>query len=174
MHRAAVFAAVALWSAGALAAAQTPSDDEALLAIPRSFSAAWARGSGDELGALIKADTDFITVGGLWLHGKRDFALYHDRLLKNRFRGSTITPPEIRVQHVRADLGIVRWSWRIVGDRNADGSARPPRVGLMSMLVEKRAGRWLVIASQNTNGGPGDSPERIGLEQPIRLPPNRP
>ena len=69
---------------------------------------------------------------------RRDFALCHDRLFKNRVRGSTIMPLEIGVQPVRANLAFVRWSWRIVGGRNMNRSVRPPRVGLMLMLAEKR------------------------------------
>lgn len=157
-----------------VAATLTAAERSQLEAIPQAFSAAWARGSGEELGALMNEDVDFITVGGLWLHGRRDFVTYHSRLLQGRFRGSTNTPLEIRVQPLRPDLAIVRWSWRIAGDRNPDGSMRPPRVGLMSMLAERQDSRWLVISSQNTNGGPGDAPERVGLKEPIRLPPNRP
>ena len=155
--------AALLGSAQVLAAEMSASERQALESIPQKFSAAWARASGEELGALMSEQTDFITVGGLWLHGRRDFATYHSRLLKDRFRGSSITPLEVRVQPVRDDLAFVRWSWRIVGDRNADGTDRPPRVGLMSMLAEKQGGQWMVIASQNTNGGPGTAPERVGL-----------
>ena len=164
--------AALLVSAGAEAQQLAAPDRAALQAIPQKFSAAWASASGESLGALMAKETDFITVGGLWLHGRADFVIYHDRLLKDRFRGSSITPLEVRVEPVRDDLAFVRWSWRIVGDRNADGSDRPPRVGLMSMLAEKKGGQWLVIASQNTNGGPGTAPERVGLNPPIVLPPN--
>jgi hypothetical protein len=39
------------------------------------------------------------------------------------------------------------------------------------MLAEKRGDRWLVIASQNTHGGPGTAPENAGLVFPLRVPP---
>lgn len=154
------------------ARAQTGSSDPQ--AIPVAFSVAWAQGDGKGLGDLMAKDVDFVTVGGAWLSGRSDFALYHERLLQGRFRGSTIDPLEVRVRRIRRDLAFVRWSWRIVGDRNFDGSPRPPRVGLMSMLAERQNGRWVVIASQNTNGGPGNAPENAGINFPIRLPPNPP
>lgn len=166
----ALFAAFFIVSA-ASAQGQAPADLAALNAIPQEFSAAWARRDGDALGALMAPEIDFVTVGGSWLHGRKDFILYHQRLFDGRFRGSTITPIETHLRPVRPDLIFVRWTWRIAGDRNYDGSARPPRSGLMSMLVEKRDDRWLVIASQNTNGGPGTAPENAGLEFPLRVPP---
>lgn len=158
-----VFAGVPAWGQPKLA------DPEA---IPKAFSAAWAQGDAEALGHLMSKDVDFVTVGGTWLHGRSDFALYHQRLLQGRFRGSAIEPLEIKVRSVRPDLAFVRWSWRMTGDRNFDGSPRPARVGLMSMLAEKQNGRWTVIASQNTNGGPGNAPENEGIAFPIRLPPN--
>jgi uncharacterized protein (TIGR02246 family) len=169
----ALFAAIVMASA---ASAQGPAsaDLAALNAIPREFGVAWARGDGEALGMLMAPEIDFVTVGGSWLHGRRDFTLYHQRLFDGRFRGSTITPLEIDVRPVRHDLMFVRWTWRIEGDRNFDGAARPPRAGLMSMLVEKRDDRWLVIASQNTNGGPGTAPENAGLSFPLRIPPSLP
>lgn len=168
-----LFAAFVLGSA-ASAQDPPPADLAALNAIPRAFSAAWARGDGDALGTLMAPEIDFVTVGGSWLHGRRDFILYHQRLFDGRFRGSTITPIEIDIRPVRPDLMFVRWTWRIAGDRNFDGSTRQPRAGLMSMLAEKRGDRWLVIASQNTNGGPGTAPENAGLVFPLRVPPPTP
>lgn len=100
----------------------------------------------------------------------RDFTLYHVRLLATRFAGSTMEPLQTRVTFVRPGLAFVRWSWRIAGDRNFDGSLRTPRTGLMSMLVQRRAGHWLVLASQNTNKIAGTPPESEGITTPIVLP----
>ncbi|HEY0596262.1 SgcJ/EcaC family oxidoreductase [Sphingopyxis sp.] len=171
----ALLAAIIVQPASAAPSASPAAPDlVALNAIPREFSDAWARGDGQALGLLMGPDVDFITVGGSWLHGRADFSLYHQRLFDGRFHGSTITPLETDVRPVRVDLAFVRWTWRIVGDRNFDGSARAPRVGLMSMLVERRDDRWLVIASQNTNAGPGNAPENAGFTFPLRLPPGQP
>lgn len=155
-------------TAGPAAGVAAPED------IPHAFGRSWAASDAASLGALLSDDVGFITVGGAWLQGRRDFVLYHQRLLSGRFKGSTNTPLETRVQRVRPDLAIIRWSWRIEGDRNPDGTARQPRFGLMSMMAERHRGRWLVIASQNTNAGPGTAPEFAGIDLPIKLPPNLP
>lgn len=154
--------------------AQSAGDRTILEQLPARFSAAWAHHDGHELAQLMADDVDFVTVGGSWLQGRKDFETYHSRLLGGRFAASTITPLEIRLRFVRPDLAIVRWSWRIEGDRNFDGSPRPARHGLLTMLAEKRSGEWLVITAQNTNGGPGTAPENEGLTFPIKLPPSPP
>ena len=153
-----------------MAAAQTLADRRELEALPTKFSLAWAHHDGHELAAIMSENVDFVTVGATWFQGRPNFELYHTRLLNGRFSHSTITPLQRRIRSIRPDLAVVHWSWRIEGDRNFDGSPRPPRVGLMTMLAEKRSGRWLVIVSQNSNGTPGHAPEEEGIAFPIELP----
>lgn len=154
------------------AAAQTVSDARAIEQLPLRFSEAWARHDGHALAALMAEDVDFVTVGASWLHGRSDFETYHTRLLEGRFANSTLTPLEQRTSYLRPDIAILRWSWRIEGDRNFDGTMRPARTGLFTMVVERRAGTWQIIAAQNTNAGPGNAPENEGLVFPIRMPTN--
>jgi ketosteroid isomerase-like protein len=72
---------------------------------------------------------------------------------------------------MRPDVALVHWSWRIDGDRNVDGSAREPRLGLMTMVVAKRKGRWSIAAAQNTNATSGSPPEAEGIRSPIDVHP---
>jgi len=70
-----------------------------------------------------------------------------------------LEPLQIAVRFLRPDIAIVHWSWTGAGDKNPDGTARQPRFGMMTMFAEKRAGRWLVVASQNDDSFPGSPPE---------------
>ena len=59
------------------------------------------------------------------------------------------------------------------GDKNFDGTPRPPRVGIITMVAEKQNGTWKIIAGQNTNGIPAPPtplPEEEGITFPITLP----
>lgn len=164
--------AIALLAAAGSACGQSRQDREAVETLPTTFVDAWARHDGRALAAIMADDVDFVTVGGAWFHGKSDFETYHSRLLSGRFRDARMRVLDRRVTFVRPDLGIVRWSWRMEGDKNADGTPRPPRAGLMTMLAEKRQDARKVIAAQNTNAGPGDAPELEGIVSPITLPKN--
>jgi len=154
---------------GPFANAQTKSDEEAVRALPRAFCAAWAKHDSHELAAIMAEDVDFVTVGCVWLHGRANFEKYHSRLLAGRFRDATDTLLEIRVRFLRPDEAVVHWSWTIEGDKNPDGSPRPKRFGIMTMVAKKVEKDWKVIAAQNTNAGPG-APEADDLDLPIRLP----
>jgi uncharacterized protein (TIGR02246 family) len=155
------------------AQAQSAADEAALRRLPAAFGEAWAKHDGHALAQIMAEDVDFVTVGATWFHGRRDFETYHTRLLDKRFRGSSNTPMETAVRFLRPDLALVRWSWSIEGDKNPDGSLRPQRYGLMTMLAEKRKGDWLVIAAQNTNGADELSPEARDITSPISIPHKR-
>ena len=148
--------------------AQSKADTDLLRAIPDQFSAAWARHDGHELAKLMSPDIDFVNVGAIWLRG-RDFETYHSRILTGRMKNSTLSPVEVAVGFLRADLATVRWSWKDQGDVDSAGAPMPPRYGLMTMIAEKRAGHWLVVAAQNTNAGPPRA-EAADLRSPIAVP----
>ena len=156
-----------------LTEAQTRQDEKAVRELPQTFSNAWAKHDGHELAKIMADDVDFVTVGATWFSGRADFEKYHTRLLSGRFKESTNTPLEIAVRFIRPDLALIHWSWRIQGDKNTDGSPRPPRFGLMTMLAEKRKGTWLVVVAQNTNGGSGP-PELQDIKPPIAVPRTEP
>jgi len=156
--------------------AQTKSDEAAIRNVPRAFEDAWNHHDGHALAQVMANDVDFVTVGAMWLHGREDFEKYHTRLLSGRFNESTMTVLQTAVRLLRPDLAIVHWSWNIVADRNADGTARQPRYGMMTMVVEKRNGSWLVVASQNDNADPWTPEEgqMPNLAMPIPGPPQQP
>jgi uncharacterized protein (TIGR02246 family) len=150
--------------------AQSAADRAQVQALPDRFSRAWALHDGHELAKMMSPDVDFVNVGAIWLRGE-DFATYHDRILKGRFKSSTNVPLATDARFLRPDLAIVRWSWRIEGETAADGSPQPTRYGLMTMVAEKRNGSWLVTNAQNTNAGPRRS-EADDLKAPIIVPRN--
>jgi uncharacterized protein (TIGR02246 family) len=155
---------------GGFASAQTNSDEEAVRALPRAFSAAWAEHDGHKLAGIMAEDVDFVTVRGVWLQGRANFEKYHSRILSGRFRNATNTPLEIRVRFLRPDEAVVHWSWMIEGEKGgADGSPQPKRFGIMTMVARKTDKGWKVILAQNTNGGPSVT-EADDLDLPIRLP----
>src|SRR5258705_5522117 len=154
---------------GSIAQAQTRQDEDAVRELPKAFCQAWAKHDGHELARIMAKDVDFVTVGATWFHGRADFEKYHTRLLNERFKESTNTLLETSLRFIRPDLALVRWSWSIQGDKNADGSLRPRRFGLMTMLTEKRSGMWLGIEAQKTNAGSG-APESQDIKSPIEVP----
>jgi ketosteroid isomerase-like protein len=136
---------------GVLGAQQVGNDESELRALPQTFSAAFNKHDGHALAAIMADDT---------------------RLLEGRFKDVTYTVLDTQVQSVRPEVAVVRHSWMIQGDTNADGSARSPRYGLMSMVADERDGVWVSAAAQNTNGPTEGSPppEAHDIKSPIVVP----
>jgi len=95
---------------------------------------------------------------------------YSDGGLSGRFKDSTMTPIDITARFLRPDFGVVHWSRKIKGDRNADGTARAARDGMMTLFAEKPHGIWLVTVGQNTNAIPGIPPELQDIKAPVAIP----
>ena len=150
--------------------AQRKADEEAVRRLPQAFSDAWAKHDGHELAKIMADDVDFVTVATTYLHGRADFEKFHTRLLSGRFKEASITPLQTTARFLRPDMAVVDWSWRIEGDKNADGTARLPRFGMMVMVAEKRNGSWLVVVAQNTNAVLGLPPELQDIKTPIPIP----
>jgi uncharacterized protein (TIGR02246 family) len=150
--------------------AQTKADEEAVGKLPQAFCDAWAKHDGHELAKIMADDVDFVTVATTYLHGRADFEKFHVRLLGGRFKDATITLLQKTVRFLRPDMAVVHWSWKIEGDKNADGTPRQPRFGMMVMVAEKREGSWLVVVGQNTNAMLGIPPELQDIKTPIGIP----
>jgi len=150
--------------------AQSKADEDAVGKLPQEFCDAWARHDGHALAQIMAEDVDFVTVATTYLHGRPDFETFHVRLLSGRFKDSTMTVLKTTTRFLRPDMAVVHWSWKIEGDRNADGTPRQPRFGMMTLVAEKNVGNWLVIVGQNTNAILGVSPELQGIKTPIAIP----
>ena len=151
--------------------AQSKADEEAVRKLPQAFCGAWAKHDGHELAKIMADDVDFVTVATTYLHGRSDFERFHSRLLSGRFKDSTNTVLQTTVRLLHHGMAVVHWSWKIEGDRNMDGTVRQqPRFGMMTMVVERRKGTWLVVVAQNTNAVLGVPPELQGIQTPIPIP----
>src|SRR5712692_2778376 len=128
--------------------AQTKTDEEVLRKLPQTHCDAWNKHDGHELAKIMADDADFVTVATVYLHGRVDYEKFHVRLLSGRFKDSTFAPLETTVRFLRPDMAVVHWSWKMSGDKNFDGTSRPPRFGLMTIVVEKRGGSWQIVVAQ--------------------------
>lgn len=67
------------------------------------------------------------------------------------FKESVWTNRDIDIRFLAPDVALIHQTWSMVGDKNPDGTLRPPRDGIFTQVFVKREGKWLITASQNTN-----------------------
>ena len=126
-------------------------DQEAIKSIAQQWQDTWNRHDMKATAALISEDVDFITVGGSWQKGRKMFEEYHAKLHVVQMKESVLTIKTTQVKFIKPDVALAHGEWGMKRDKNLDGTPRPPREGIMTWVLEKRKGNWIIIASHNTD-----------------------
>jgi uncharacterized protein (TIGR02246 family) len=137
------------------AKAQTKRNDtdrQAVEAIAAGFQTAWNRHDMEALAALVAEDVDYVTVVGAreWEKGRKEFQQRHAEVHQTMFKDSVLTIKETHVKFIRPDIAIAHVLWETQGDAVPDRKLGELRAGIFTWVVEKRSGKWLILASQNT------------------------
>ena len=129
---------------------------QAIEALGTRWQELWNRHDMEALSLLLTEDVDFVTVLGPkgWLRGREQWLTAHARMHKTYFTDSVWTTKETHVKFLRPDLAVARVFWSTVGDKVRHIRHGDPREGLFTWIVEKRDGKWLIIAAQNTESMP--------------------
>jgi uncharacterized protein (TIGR02246 family) len=160
-----IFAAVLLsscHSAGPRQGNNNP-DETPLRKIPQTFVDAWNTHDAGSIAALLADDADFVSVGAVWLHGRSDVATFNERMMTGRFSETQMKLLGTRVSFLSPDIAVIHWAWQMQGDRNSDNTLKPPRYGIMQMVVKQGSGGWLVESAENTPAILPSPPELNGL-----------
>ncbi|MGX2994552.1 YybH family protein [Streptomyces sp. JNUCC 64] len=111
----------------------------------------WKRHEMDAWGELFTEDSDFITHRGLWWTSREANVAGHkdvppEVLAQKANYGQEV----VGVQAVAPDVALVHtvWSWP---EHRLPGAGEPEdRRGLVTLLMVRRDGRWLIRAAHNT------------------------
>lgn len=131
-------------------------DEAAIKQLGKDWEHAWNKRDADALTALLAEDVDFVTVLGPngWMKGPEQFKEAHARMFKTLFSESEWTTKEVHVKFLRPDLAFARVLWATKGDKVRHVEHGEPRDGIFTWVVEKKDGKWRIIASQNTESMP--------------------
>ena len=126
-------------------------DQEAIKSIATRWQDAWNQHDMTVLAALVATDVDFVNVAGIWTKTKKEFQQFHAERHQMQFKESVWTTKNTTVKFIKPDVALAHVEWAIKGDKDPDGTPRPPRQGIFTWVLEKQKGKWLIIAAQNTN-----------------------
>jgi len=144
-----VFTILAL-AVSPLAASQQTDEDE-IRRIQTRWDDAWNRHDIKALGALVAEDVRFVNVAGNVLNGRDEFAKLQTRTHARQFKDSVRTVTGTDIKFLTGDIAVAHVRWGMKGDKDADGTPRPPRNGVMMQVLVKRGDAWTIVAVQNTN-----------------------
>jgi len=126
-------------------------DEKAIKDIAVRWQDAWNRHDVKALSTLVAEDVDFVNVAGIWLKNRKEFEEAHTRVHQMQMKDSVLTNRETQIRFVRPDIAVVHVEWGMKGDKDPDGTPRQSRQGILTWVVEKQNGKWLIIAAHNTN-----------------------
>jgi len=144
-----VFAFLAL-AVSPVGASQQADEDE-IAGIQARWDDAWNRHDIKALSALVADDVRFVNVAGKVLNGRDEFEKLQTRTHATQFKDSVRTVTGTDIKFLSADIAVAYVRWGMRGDKDADGTPRPPRNGVMMQVLVKRGGAWTIVAVQNTN-----------------------
>lgn len=105
--------------------------------------ASWNLKDAHAFASQFTEDATFVNVNGaLWI-GRKDIEDRHAKAGIFKSSHAEIKPESARL--LRPDIALMHVSWTITGDPRDP----QPRSYLMTMVVSKRDGRWLIVAAQN-------------------------
>jgi uncharacterized protein (TIGR02246 family) len=126
-------------------------DEDEIRKIQARWDDAWNRHDIKALSALVADDVRFVNVAGVVLNGRDEFEKLQTRTHATQFRDSVRTVTATDIKFLSADIAVAHVRWGMRGDKDADGTPRPPRTGVMMQVLAKRGGAWTIVAVQNTN-----------------------
>jgi uncharacterized protein (TIGR02246 family) len=132
-----------------------PQEEQAIRSIETLWDDAWNRHDSDALADLLADDVDFINVTGAWFRGREEFRKRMTQTHQGVFKDSQRRTLETSVRFLTPDIAVVHARWEMRGLREPDDAMRPAWQGVITRVVQRQHGRWLVVAAHNVDVAEG-------------------
>jgi uncharacterized protein (TIGR02246 family) len=127
------------------------SNDEAgVRIVVHGFEDAWNHHDMSALASLFAPDADFVNVIGMRWIGRETIKQAHAATHATIFKNSTLTIGDTTVRFLTPDIAIARSVWSLSGQTDRGGKEEPTRTGILTHVLTRAAGNWVIVASQNT------------------------
>jgi len=137
--------------------AQTPSvsaaDQAAIRAVLDRQIEAWNHHDMKAYVADMTPDVEWINIVGMWWRGKvyRAHEKYHETIFKTR----NLQPwKEVSIRAVSADVAVATAIGDGEGFTGTDGRIFPPSTSILTYVLVRRDGHWLIAEAHNTTVDP--------------------
>jgi uncharacterized protein (TIGR02246 family) len=128
-------------------------DERGIRAVLVAYEEAWNRHDMKAWGKLFTDDVDYVNrAGGLWKGNKANVEGHEavHAALKKQNRTMTWTAAVEKVSFLGPDLALVHATWRWPGFVLPSGEVPKDFRGIMTLVMVKQDGKWLIRALHNT------------------------
>jgi uncharacterized protein (TIGR02246 family) len=131
-------------------AGQSPDEAEIRRAVT-GLREAWNRHDMKAFASEFAEDADFVNVAGAWWKGRAEIEQKHAAVHATVFRESTLSIDELDIRFLTPEVAVAHVLTSLVGQKTPEGAPVPPRKALLTQVLQKRNGKWMIVASQNTD-----------------------
>ena len=128
--------------------AQMPSSTEADSAAIRQCVAAWENAwNSHDAHATAMAyvqDGDFTNTTGIPSHGSKELEAHYNEIFTTFLKDAHRTDTVKSIRFLTPDVASVDIDWQMSGAKTRDGKDAPNRKGLLTWIVTKHNGQWMI------------------------------
>jgi len=136
---------------GSASSAGQNSDEAAIRQTVMGLQEAWNRHDMKAFASLFSEDADFVNVAGSWWKGRAEIERKHSAAHATIFRESTLSIEEVHVRYLTPEVAVAHVLTSLVGQKMPDGTPASTRRALLTQVLQKQNGKWMIVASQNTD-----------------------
>ena len=126
-------------------------DEAGVNAVVHGFEDAWNRHDMDAFAMLFATDADFVNVIGMRWVGRDAIKQHHAASHATIFKSSTLKIGDTTLRFLKTDVATARSVWTLSGITSASGQLVPTRTGILTHVLARIDGHWLIVLSQNTD-----------------------
>ena len=132
----------------ALAWAQMPSkmdgDSAAIKQCVATWEDAWNRHDAHATAAAYVEDGEFSSTTGIPSQGSKDLEAHYNEIFTTFLKDAHRTDTVRSIRFLAPDIASVDIDWQMAGARTRDGKDAPNRKGLLTWIVTKHGGQWMI------------------------------
>lgn len=126
-------------------------DEEVIKQVFANYVETWNEHDMNAWGKLFTEDADFVSWSGGWWKSNKENVEGHQRahgVLKEQKQKTTYKLTLAKIHLLKPDIALVHANWEWPGFASPLGEEN--RRGIITMVLVKQDGGWLIRASQNT------------------------
>jgi len=125
------------------------SPEESIREVVEKCMDAWNKHDVKAFASLFANDADFTNWMGQGATGRDAIEKYHEPLFATRFKTTHQATENIKVRLIKLDVASVDIWWNMTGALDDTGQPRPPRRGILSWIMTKEEGKWMIKVMHN-------------------------
>jgi uncharacterized protein (TIGR02246 family) len=119
-------------------------DSAAIKQCVAAWEDAWNRHDAHATAIAYVEDGDFSSTTGIPSHGWKELEAHYNEIFTTFLKDAHRTDTVKSIRFLGPDIASVDIDWQMTGARTRDGKDAPNRKGLLTWIVTKHNGQWMI------------------------------